>query len=127
MRLAAPGKHDRNGYRRVRLKRAEEAIAYSVPQIAECATLFRSPLRETLKGRTQDLRSLAIERYARGLSTRDIKAPFRDETGQALLGKSAVSSIAERLTSLSQDAQVQSLGSWGSLLRGLTAIHARRF
>jgi transposase-like protein len=35
--------------------------------------------------------------YARGLSTRDIEALFRDRTGQALLSRTAVSEITERL------------------------------
>ena len=35
--------------------------------------------------------------YARGLSTRDIAAAFRDEGGNSLLSKSAVSELTKRL------------------------------
>jgi transposase-like protein len=35
--------------------------------------------------------------YARGLSTRDIEEAFRDDKGQALLSRTAVSEVTERL------------------------------
>jgi transposase-like protein len=50
-----------------------------------------------LRGRTEELEGLAVEMYARGLSTRDIQAPFADATGRSLLSRSAVSQITERL------------------------------
>jgi len=41
--------------------------------------------------------ALAIEMYARGLSTRDIEALFADEDGRSLLSRTAVTEISERL------------------------------
>src|SRR5438477_7686674 len=35
--------------------------------------------------------------YARGLSTRDVEAAFRDATGASLLSRTAVSQVTERL------------------------------
>jgi len=96
-RGAEPGRGYRNGYRMGRLKSAEGAIEYSAPQIADRAEPFRSRIRETLRGRTEALEGLAVEMYARGLSTRDIEALFADEAGQSLLSRSAVSQITERL------------------------------
>ncbi|MGH6802848.1 MAG: IS256 family transposase [Methyloceanibacter sp.] len=96
-RGATPGAGYRNGYRRGRLNSAEGSIAYSAPQIAERAEPFRSRIRETLRGRTEELEGLAVEMYARGLSTRDIEALFADETGKPLLSRTAVSTITERL------------------------------
>ena len=96
-RGAAPGSGHRNGYRTGRLKSAEGPIEYSAPQIAERAEPFRSRLRETLRGRTEELEDLAVEMYARGLSTRDIEALFTDATGKSLLSRTAVSTITERL------------------------------
>jgi transposase-like protein len=96
-RGAAPEAGYRNGYRTGRLKSAEGAIEYSAPQIADRAEPFRSRIRATLRGRTEALEGLAVEMYARGLSTRDIEAAFADETGQPLLSRSAVSTITERL------------------------------
>jgi transposase-like protein len=87
----------RNGDRTGRLKSAEGTIEYSAPQIADRAQPFRSPIRETLRGRTKALEELAVAMDARGLSTRDIEALFADETGTSLLSRSAASPIRERL------------------------------
>lgn len=96
-RGATPGAGYRNGYRPGRVKSAEGAIAYSAPQIADRSEPFRSRIRETVRGRTEELEALAVEMYARGLSTRDIEAVFADSDGRSLLSRSAVSEITERL------------------------------
>jgi hypothetical protein len=49
------------------------------------AVPFRSRLREIIRGRTEELEALAVEMYARGLSTRDIEALFADADGRSLL------------------------------------------
>ena len=54
-------------------------------------------MRAALSGRTRELERLAVELYARGLSTRDIEDAFTDETGQRLLSRAAVSEITEKL------------------------------
>jgi transposase-like protein len=96
-RGAAPGAGYRNGYRPGRVKSAEGAIEYSAPQIADREEPFRSRLRGMLGKRTEELEALAVEMYARGLSTRDIEALFADEAGKSLLSRTAVSEITERL------------------------------
>jgi len=96
-RGAAPGAGYRNGYRPGRVKSAEGAIDYSAPQIADRDEPFRSKLRGMLGKRTEELEALAVEMYARGLSTRDIEALFADEAGKPLLSRTAVSEITERL------------------------------
>ena len=96
-RGAVPGAGYRNGYRPGRVKSAEGAIEYRAPQIADRAEPFRSRVREIVGGRTEALEAMAIEMYARGLSTRDIEALFADETGKSLLSRTAVSEITERL------------------------------
>lgn len=96
-RGAAPGAGYRNGYRPGQVKSAEGAIDFSAPQIADRAEPFRSRIRETVGGRTESLEALAVEMYARGLSTRDIEALFADESGKPLLSRTAVSEITERL------------------------------
>lgn len=93
----SPAAATRNGYRTGRLKSGEGSIAFSAPQIADRAEPFRSRLREMVRGRTEELETLAVEMYARGLSTRDIEALMADETGKPLLSRSAVSEITERL------------------------------
>jgi putative transposase len=94
---AAPGTGYRNGYRRSRLQTAEGRIEYGVPQVADRPDPFVSRIRARLPGRTAELERLAVEMYARGLSTRDIEAAFQGPDGQPLLSRTAVSQVTERL------------------------------
>jgi transposase-like protein len=94
---AAPGAGYRNGYRRGRRRTAEGPIEYGVPQVADRAEPFVSRVRARVAGRTAELERLAIEMFARGLSTRDIEAAFRDDTGASVLSRTAVSQVTERL------------------------------
>jgi transposase-like protein len=94
---AEPGRGYRNGTRRSRLRTAEGAIEYGVPQVADRADPFVSRIRAGLAGRTAELERLAVELFARGLSTRDIEAAFRDADGQSLMSRTAVSQVTERL------------------------------
>jgi putative transposase len=86
----------RNGYRYSRLKTGEGEIRFAVPQVAGLETVA-SKVKESLSGRTDELERLGIELYARGLSTRDIERTFVDEEGRALLSRSAVSALTEKL------------------------------
>src|SRR5262249_23588357 len=72
-------------------------VEYAAPQICDRAVPFCSRLREIIRGRSEELEALAVEMYARGLSTRDIEALFADERGQLLLSRTAVSEITQRL------------------------------
>jgi transposase-like protein len=94
---ATPGAGYRNGYRRGRLRTAEGPIEYGIPQVADRMEPFVSRMRAKLAGRTVELERLAVEMFARGLSTRDIEAAFRDVTGVSLLSRTAVSQVTERL------------------------------
>jgi len=96
-RGGTPGAGYRNGYRPGRVPSAEGAIDYSAPQIADRREPFRSRIREVVRGRTEELEALAVEMYARGLSTRDIEAVFADGDGGSLLSRTAVSEVTERL------------------------------
>ena len=87
----------RNGYRRGRLKTAEGEVEYSIPQVRGLEEPFRSRLRPELGKRTEALEDLAVEMYARGLSTRDIEAALCDDQGRSLLSRTAVSQVTERL------------------------------
>jgi putative transposase len=97
VRGAKPGTGYRNGYRPGRVHSAEGAIEYSAPQIADRDEPFCSRIREAVRGRTEELEALAVEMYARGLSTRDIEAVFAGADGRSLLSRTAVSEITERL------------------------------
>ena len=87
----------RNGYRPGKVKTAEGAVDYSAPQVRDTPEPFVSGVRAALSGRTRELERLAVELYARGLSTRDIEDALTDETGRRLLSRAAVSEITERL------------------------------
>jgi transposase-like protein len=87
----------RNGYRPGKVKTAEGAVHYSAPQVRDTPEPFVSGVRAALSGRTRELERLAVELYARGLSTRDIEDTFTDETGRRLLSRAAVSEITEKL------------------------------
>jgi putative transposase len=87
----------RNGYRTGKVKTAEGAVEYAAPQVRETPEPFVSGVRAALSGRTQALEDLAVELYARGLSTRDIEDAFTDERGRRLLSRAAVSEITEGL------------------------------
>jgi putative transposase len=87
----------RNGYWTGKVKTAEGAVEYSAPQVRDTPEPFVSSVRSALSGRTRELERLAVELYARGLSTRDIEDAFTDERGRRLLSRAAVSEITERL------------------------------
>ena len=87
----------RNGYRTGKVKTGEGAVEYSAPQVRDTPEPFVSGVRAALSGRTRELERLAVELYARGLSTRDIEDALTDETGRRLLSRAAVSEITERL------------------------------
>jgi len=96
-RTEGPPTGYRNGYRTGRMKTAEGMVEYAAPQVRATSEPFVSAVRENLAGRTGALEDLAIELYARGLSTRDIEDTFTDEKGRRLLSRAAVSEITERL------------------------------
>jgi transposase-like protein len=87
----------RNGYEPGQLKSAEGALDVALPQVRGSEQPFRSRVLALLGEQTEVLERLAVEMYARGLSTRDVEAAFSDATGQALLSKSAVSELTESL------------------------------
>ena len=90
-------RHHTNGYRTGKVKTAEGAVDCSAPQVRDTPEPFVSRVRAALSGRTRELERLAVELYARGLSTRDIEDAFTDETGRRLLSRAAVSEVAEPL------------------------------
>jgi transposase-like protein len=96
-RGSSEGQGYRNGYRTGRLKTAEGEVEYSVPQVRGLEQPFRSKVRPELGRCTEALEDLAVEMYARGLSTRDIEAALCDDKGRSLLSRTAVSQVTERL------------------------------
>lgn len=87
----------RNGYERGRIRTAEGEIVVQVPQVRDAPQTYRSRLMTFLRGNSDVLERLAVEMYARGLSTRDIEDALEQATGDRLLSRTAVSQVTEVL------------------------------
>jgi putative transposase len=87
----------RNGYEAGRIRTAEGEILVQVPQVRDAPETYRSRLMTFLLGHSDVLERLAVEMYARGLSTRDIEDALEEATGDRLLSRTAVSQITEVL------------------------------
>lgn len=87
----------RNGYKSAHLKTAENKLHIEKPQVADSLMPFKSSFWPRIKGNTEQLEKIAVEMYARGCSTRDIEKLLKDENGNILLSKSAVSQLNARL------------------------------
>jgi|MudIll2142460700_1097286.scaffolds.fasta_scaffold127110_1 transposase-like protein len=87
----------RNGYEPRRMRTAEGEVTVQVPQVRDTPETYRSRLMTDLSGRSDVLERLAVEMYARGLSTRDIEDALREATGDRLLSRTAVSQVTEVL------------------------------
>jgi putative transposase len=91
----------RNGAKRRSLRSAEGKVAVDVPQVRGLEEPYHSPIWQALgSGRSAALEKLAIEAYARGLSTRDIEDLLKelsDDPQQPLLSKSSVSRVTDAL------------------------------
>jgi transposase-like protein len=87
----------RNGYEPGRIRTAEGEIVVQVPQVRDAPETYRSQLMTFFRGNSDVLERLAVEMYARGLSTRDIEDALEEATGNRLLSRTAVSQITEVL------------------------------
>jgi putative transposase len=87
----------RNGYEPGRMRTSEGEIVVQVPQLRDAPETYHSRLMDSLQGRSDVLERLAVEMYARGLSTRDIEDALEEATGYRLLSRTAVSQVTEVL------------------------------
>jgi putative transposase len=87
----------RNGYEPGRIRTAEGEIVVQVPQVRDAPETYRSRLMSFLRGHSDVLERLAVEMYARGLSTRDIEDALEEATGDRLLSRTAVSQVTDVL------------------------------
>jgi putative transposase len=87
----------RNGYYPKRIKSTGGALAVNVPRVRNTREPFVSKILHFLGHLTGKLEDLAQELYIRGLSTRDIEEALVDKEGNALLSRSAVSRLNDRL------------------------------
>lgn len=87
----------RNGYEPKCFRTPEGKVPVEVPQVRGTPTPFRSELLGLLGSRADVLECLAVEMYARGLSTRDIEEALEVATGEQVLSRTTVSEVTERL------------------------------
>lgn len=87
----------RNGYESGRLLIGDGLIDVQRPQVRGGNEPYRSRIWQLLGQRSEAVERLVVEMYARGLSTRDIEDLFRDEEGQVVLSRSAISEITDEL------------------------------
>ena len=87
----------RNGYRRRRLKTRVGTVQIEEPRTRDTEAPFESAILARLDRVEERLEAMALEMYARGLSTRDIEATLTDEEDRPLLSRSAMSRLSEEL------------------------------
>lgn len=87
----------RNGYEERKVATAEGPVGFRVPQVRGTDEPFRPKILDFILGNSEVLEKLVVEMYARGLSTRDVEDCFRDEAGNPMISRTAVSEITDQL------------------------------
>ena len=87
----------RNGYRERRLKTTNGRLTIQEPRVRQSEETFESRLLGRIDRIEERLEAMALEMYARGLSTRDIEQTLTDENGRALLSRSSIGRLSEEL------------------------------
>lgn len=87
----------RNGYTPKRFKTRSGHLNVQRPRIRDNEQPFESKLLERLDDIEQGLKTLSVEMYTRGLSTRDVEATLTGADGQALVTRSGASRMSDAL------------------------------
>jgi len=88
----------RNGDKPGHLHTAEGRVGIAIPQVRDTDESCQPQSLAVVRGRTEELERLGVERDARGLSTHDLAEAFRDpETGRCTISRTAVSEITDSL------------------------------
>jgi putative transposase len=87
----------RNGYYKRNVSVPGSRLSLSVPRVRKTHSRFVSRLLKGCVQITEKLKTLALEMYVRGLSTRDIEEAFVDQNGEPFFGRSGVSQLSQRL------------------------------
>lgn len=92
-----PRRGYRNGYQDAAIRSTEGVLHLRRPRVRATEEPFESGLLRRVDRLEASLRRMAIEMYARGLSTRDIEETLVDEQGAPLLSRSSVSRLTDDL------------------------------
>ena len=87
----------RNGYTPKSFKTRSGRMSIQRPRVRDCEQPFASKLLERLDDIEQSLKTLTVEMYTRGLSTRDIEATLTDNDGEPLVTRSGASRMSDAL------------------------------
>jgi transposase-like protein len=88
----------RNGYEGGTLKTAAGVLGVEVAQIRGREGPYRSQLWSQVASTSEALKRLIVERYAGGLSQRDVEYSLEKALGPCILSKSTVSELTDTLT-----------------------------
>ena len=113
----------RNGYEPFNIKTAEGKVCVYKPQVRNTEKPFCSKLAAFFRNNSQVLEKLALEMYARGLSTRDIEDALIEATGDMILSKTAVSNVTEILSKEFEEFQNRDLSQFEIEYLFLDAIY----
>lgn len=98
VRSSEPSSVHRNGYEPGHVKTAEGVMQVQLPQVRGLDEPYRSRLWSELPRTSESLKSLVLEMYVNGMSTRDIEQSLEDALGEFALSKSTVSRLSESLS-----------------------------
>lgn len=87
----------RNGYTPKSFKTRSGKLNVQRPRVRDNEQPFESKLVERLDNIEQSLKTLSVEMYTRGLSTRDIEATLTDTDGDPLVSRSEASRMSDAL------------------------------
>lgn len=90
-------KGHRNGYWTKTFKTQSGPVQTQVPRVRGAEEDFESALLARLDNIEQRLKTLAVEMYTRGLSTRDIENTLTDGAGEPVVSRSEASRMSESL------------------------------
>ncbi len=87
----------RNGYYPRQLMVPGNRLDVAIPRVRSTRVRFKSRLLRSVARIAERVKTLALEMYVRGLSTRDVEEAFVTDKGEAVLSRSAMSRLAGRL------------------------------
>jgi transposase-like protein len=87
----------RNGYYKSTIAVPGERLRILKPHFRKTDKKFKSRILEGVVRLSEKLKTMAVEMYVRGLSTRDIEETLKEANGKPMFSRSMVSKLSERL------------------------------
>jgi transposase-like protein len=87
----------RNGYYKSTIAIPGDRLTVMKPHFRKTEKKFKSRILEGVVRLSEKLKTMAVEMYVRGLSTRDIEQTLKESDGKPMFSRSMVSKLSERL------------------------------